>query len=443
MMLAQYAASYVVFQDNAKITRHLRAAYSEGQLAARHDYGPLARVNSGHYDEYAYHFDCLIWGMLLSSYDSEIAQAVRNRRIIDTAATPDPLMAEGGDCQALSPLMRGDSAPAEKNMVYYENYILGHKLVAALLLQHMPPATAADILTSITYMLVGLAFMLALATPSLRRTVAPWLVILALFYGLGYFGRMVYFAPMDWGHFLFLIAVIILHRKQPRPAPIPVSMTALYGSWIAIFEFLTGGIPLAAALILLTTALSATSLSDYLKQAARNLAAFFIAAISCFAFKALLLILILPPDYMAPIASEFLHRLRGSIANEFAPAMVAFFEKRGFSREFILHSTPGNILLGLCGYAFWSKLVGLGSSLLGIAVALGSLLVLLGNACIQKARHTLNHYMIASLLAVLAVGGWFILFWNHTLVHPFFMARLLVVLPLAAAFCLLKPAKHD
>lgn len=254
---------------------------------------------------------------------------------------------------------------------------------------------------------------------------------------------MVYFAPMEWGHFLFLIAAILLHRRQPQTALPLALLAAFYGSWIAIFEFLTGGIPLAAALILMTTALFTSSLSDYVKQAVRNLAAFIIAALSCFAFKALLLILILPPDYLAPIASEFLHRLQGSIANEFEPAMVAFFERRGFSREFILHSLPGNILLGLCEYAFWSKLIGLGSSVLGIAIAGGSLLVLLGNACLQKARCAVNHYMVAALLAVLAVGGWFILFWNHTLVHPFFMARLLVVLPLAASLCLAKPVRDD
>lgn len=151
---------------------HLRAAYTEGQLAARLTYGPLAQASSGHYEEDAYYFDCLIWGMLLAPYDSEVARAVRNRRIITSSQTADPLLAKGSDCQALSPLMQGAAAPAGEKMVYYGNYILGHKLVAALLLQHISPAAAADILLGASWVLVGLAFILALGTPALRRVIA-------------------------------------------------------------------------------------------------------------------------------------------------------------------------------------------------------------------------------------------------------------------------------
>jgi hypothetical protein len=64
------------------------------------------------------------------------------------------------------------------------------------------------------------------------------------------------------------------------------------------------------------------------------------------------------------------------------------------------------------------------------------MLVLLRAAGKKWKSKTPDNRFFAVLLAFTIIFGWYIVFWNHTIIHPFFMARLLVIFPLTAVFCL-------
>src|SRR5204863_4179943 len=86
---------------------------------------------------------------------------------------------------------------------------------------------------------------------------AGYLVIaafLSCLYGVHYFDAMLYFAPPDFTHFMFIIISLLVPLERVRPTGLAV-YAASYGSLIAVFESLTGGIPFALAMLPLLLAL--------------------------------------------------------------------------------------------------------------------------------------------------------------------------------------------
>ena len=92
-------------------------------------------------------------------------------------------------------------------------------------------------------------------------------------------------------------------------------------------------------------------------------------------------------------------------------------------------------------YYSWSRLIGWGSSVFG-AILVGSGLVALVYSTIRVAmlRRAAGMRVPPQLLGCwLGVGfliAWVATFWNHTLIHPFFMGRILVVPVMCGAVAL-------
>ena len=80
----------------------------------------------------------------------------------------------------------------------------------------------------------------------------------------------------------------------------------------------------------------------------------------------------------------------------------------------------------LSSYRRWSSLIGFGSPNLGTVLVLGSLAVLAVESWRTRDAPT-SAILLGCWLGVAALLVWAVAFLNHTAVHPYFMARLLVI----------------
>ena len=146
-----------------------------------------------------------------------------------------------------------------------------------------------------------------------RRFATGYLIItlcLALLYGVHYFDAMLYFAPPDHVHFSFIIISLLMPLARMRVTALAL-YAASYGSLIAIFESLTGGIPFALALLPLLLALGFEGdRHDYLTRLFLLWGAFCIAVVTCFALKKIMAIAFLGDQ--ESFASLLFYRMFGA-----------------------------------------------------------------------------------------------------------------------------------
>jgi hypothetical protein len=363
-MVALYVSSYFVFQGNGTILPRLQEAYKNEKLVIKQDYGPLSPFMGGN-PQFIFRHDCLIWGMLIAPYDSALDQAMRNHNLIrEKQKVEDRLLPNSPDCQALSPFIAPSATQALPRLNYYDRYILGHKLVAAFLLQRMEPWAAAKVLFCISFGLLGVLLLLIplkKPAPDVALPLAGWAFVFMLFYGLSHYAKMAYFAPMEWGHFLFLIAVLLKSDAKDFWQKTMPLLAAIYGCWIAIFEFLTGGIPLALALIVLVHSFANEDRKTFIKKMIMSLAAFVLACLFCFAIKIGLTLAFSGGDILGSSTEALLQRLMGGAIKEVSPVFGRLLQEHGYGLDFVRGTLVGNILLAVLEYGFWGKVLGQGS----------------------------------------------------------------------------------
>jgi hypothetical protein len=226
---------------------------------------------------------------------------------------------------------------------------------------------------------------------------------LALLYGAHWFDATLYFAPPDHVHFAFIIVSLLAPLARMRPAALALT-AASYGSLIAIFESLTGSIPFALAMLPLLLALGFEGdRREYLARLFLLWGAFWVAVVTCFALKKILVIAFLGDQ--ESFSSLLFYRMFGAPMPESGTQL-----------------TLGYLL---SSYRRWSSLIGLGSPNLGTVLVLGSLAVLAAES--WRTRRATSTIRLACWLGVAVLLVWATLFLNHTAVHPYFMARLLVI----------------
>ena len=216
-----------------------------------------------------------------------------------------------------------DSARPE--LVFYDQYIIGQRAIAQVILDNFSVHTSATI-TKVT-ILCSFAVVLLFALVKHNPIIACISVMFLLFGGLSYFGSLLYFAPLDFTHALVLFTALFVPFGFRRPARL-VWIGATYGAAIAIFEILTGGIPTALALLALLTGISATA--DSLLQRFAILAfAFTVAVVTCFAIKLIAVSTVFDVNAFAVFQSALLKRIHGEIVPELAPSFVQFLAMHG------------------------------------------------------------------------------------------------------------------
>ena len=169
-----------------------------------------------------------------------------------------------------------------------------------------------------------------------------------------YFDATLYFAPPDHVHFVFITISLLAPLARMRPVALAL-YAASYGSLIAIFESLTGGIPFALAMLPLLLALGFSSdRRDYFTRLFLLWGTFCVAVITCFVLKKIVVIAFFGDQ--ESFASLLFYRMFGAPLPESGTTL-----------------TLGYLL---SSYRRWSSLIGFGSPNLGTVLVLGSLAVL-------------------------------------------------------------------
>lgn len=419
------AAALWLPQDQTAIRRHIVAAVLDGTFNARPTYGPLgATVWPRHT------LDCTLANMMLAPPAGRLADAIGNRHVAFNPSWSDPRVPPTTDCQGLARAIP-ELGPGYGDVQYQSNdrYILGVRVVGRVLLSLMPFDTMARLLRGISFALLGVLGALALwklrtAADTVSRQFAfGYLIIavcLALFYGVHWFDATLYFAPPDHVHFVFIIVSLLAPLARIRPAALAI-YAASYGSLTAIFESLTGGIPFALAMLPLLLALGFEgSRRDYFARLFLLWGAFCIAVVTCFALKKIIVIAFLGDQ--ESFSSLLFYRMFGAPLPESGTTL-----------------TLGHLL---SSYRRWSSLIGFGSVNLGTALVLGALALFAVET--RRTRSTPNTILRACWAGIAVLLVWAVVFLNHTAVHPYFMARLLVIPVIGAtvlAICRLGPVQ--
>jgi hypothetical protein len=405
-------------QDQKVIHAHLADAIASGVINEKVALGVLDAHPTP-----VYASDCLLFTMMAAPAAGTLPDVLGNTRGESDSQVIDPRVPPYPSCQHLIRAFSEFETDGSDRLRYfpYDNYILGMKTLGRVLLSIMPLRTMSLALLSVTYgllaavVLVALFFFRRARDAAARSRALGFLVIaacFALFYGLSHFGRTLFFAPLDGVHFLFILIALIVPLGG-MGLPSLALYAAAYGSCVAIFEFLTGGIPLALALMPVLLALGFRKEGRiYIQGLVTLWSGFSLAVAACFAIKKILALSFLPAAdvFFGPL----LNRMYGDAM--IPPAM-------------------GSLKYMIEAYAFWSRLVAGGSSNLGKLLVIAALCTVI--AVTWQNRKTLWSFhrplIPASLLGLLVFVAWFAVFFNHAIMHPFFMARLLVIPILVAA----------
>jgi hypothetical protein len=402
-------------QNQATIRRHIASAVEEGDFNKQYGYGPFGSIVWPRHT-----LDCVLANMMLAPHAGRLGDAISNRNVALNLSWSDPRVPATTDCQGLARAIP-ELGPGYGDVRWISNdrYILGVRVVGRVLLSAMPFDTMARLLRGIAFALLGVLGALALwklrVAPdgASRRFAAGYLVIaacLALLYGVHYFDATLYFAPPDYVHFIFIAISLLALLARMRRAALAL-YAASYGSLIAIFESLTGGIPFALAMLPLLLALGfAGSRRDYFVRLVLLWGAFCVAVVTCFALKKLIVIAFLGDQ--ESFASLLLYRMFGAPIPESGTRL-----------------TLGYLL---SSYHRWSSLIALGSSNLGTALVLAALALFAAESW-RTRNASMSPILLSCWLGVAVLLVWAIAFLNHTAVHPYFMARLLVIPVIGAA----------
>ena len=427
VMLLAFAANLAVLsQGPDRVRQTLNHAIDDGSFFDTSAISPwgIFFVRKGDevpssYQYQTYHYDCMIWRMVLAEPPGGLLTKVLRNPRPQTALLPrDPRFLP--ECQTLSPLLASDGAMnASTGQDYYDRYILGQRAIAQVMLDHFSVQTAG----AITRGLVAGAFTLAfiLAWRKRAATVACIAALFLLFQPLSLFGSVLNFAPLDFLHALILISALYLPFGTVRPAYL-VLIGALYGSFIAVFEILTGGIPMALALMALLTGASARDQRGLVERVAILAGAFTTAVIACFAIKVIAIALMFGAGIFADFWDALLHRINGDLPAEMSPKVIEYLAAHGI--DAVRHP----IYYMLATYAYWSLLIGWGSPIFGCALVICGLGALIASTVsFYRRRSAYPPALVSCWMGMAVIVGWVLLFQNHTVLHAFMMARLLLI----------------
>jgi len=377
---------------------NVRAAYASGVLQDV-DWLP-GNTDIGRHQ----YNDCLILYMAL---DQQAAAA-------QLMASPIKPVQRGTEtmCGALRAFAAGDKE-AGRTGLWYHQYIHGHTMLARYLLPLMPVEAIRNLYHSIETLLVLAGIMITtLALAGRRRPTESlfWLILFLAFsrwFGLESYGQSLSHAPSDaiiLGYLLFLAMAAARGGLGRWSATISA---AVFGSLVAIFEFLTGGIPLGLAIVVggLPFALRDGDPRKVLDQIVEAAAAFCTAIIACLALKILLALWVFGIESFRESAAQLGVRMgMGGDQPDLGPMHMAKSLAKGLnSLAAGMHLMAGAILLIAVVIGAW-----------------GARTLLRTQDSVLRARAL--HLLVSNGVIV----GMLMLLWQHTIIHAWFMDRIFV-----------------
>jgi len=378
---------------------HVRAAFAEGALQDADWLPGDTGIGRHQYN------DCLILYMAIDQQAS----------VAQLTASPIKPVQRGTEsmCQALRAYAGGDKA-AGRTGIWYHQYIHGHTMLARWLLPTMGVAAIRDLYHGLqtALILAGLLIaMTALARSPARRTENLfWLIVFLAFsrwFGLESYGQSLGHAPSDavvLAYLVYLAGGSARGGIAPRASLI---VAASFGAFTAIFEFLTGGIPLGLAIVIggLPFALRDTDPRALLDQVVGAAAAFCVAVITCLGLKILFALQVFGLESFRESAAQLGVRLgMGESQPDLGPLkMVKSLTKGLSSLAAGMHILAGAMLVTATGFGLWAA-----------------------RALIRSGEPVAKARTIHLLGSNIVIAGMLMLLWQHTIIHAWFMDRIFV-----------------
>jgi hypothetical protein len=395
----------------------IRQGFLEGQLVP--DDWPLSRIDIGA-NQWN---DCIILGM-----------AIGYEQSADWALTPYYFTYDNGQCSSLKNAIFSNDISGFKRS-HYHRYILAQPILARYLLQIFSIAGLRPIYKTSIYAILCASIFFQVSRmciavrrkitdrPSARREIGEWqdVYLFSVYtafltsYGLEYFGQSLGHGPADFVTLLFACLVSVLRFLSLSTNSL-LALAALYGSLTMMFEFLTGGIPLGAAIILGTFPLLMADFAAprVVCTTVSCLIAFLAAAAICYAIKIGAAMYQVGPQVFSDVATGLEFRMSSEPIYKVAGALAQQLNMIGSG----------------------SRFVGEFKAISGIMVSVYFCYLLSWNSVRKSFGSYLAVVLILSLSGSAAIFLWMMLFRNHTVEHAWFMCRILVW-PIASGYAML------
>lgn len=292
---------------------------------------------------------------------------------------------------------------------FYQNYIHGQTVLARALLEYLPVRAIRTL-----YQLIIAALLLAGLTLAMRQAlrggatvnVIFWMcffLAFARFFGFEYFAQSLGHGPADavlLGYALWLETISF--RAQSRPVDFVVPAAA-FGALTAIFELLTGGLPLGIALTIAGVAMAERRDDRLRSSVAQACAAFVISIATMVAIKIMLTEILFGQGAMASAGGQLFARVVGSAQFEpFPPPTIA---------NIIIRVSRG---LG--------EMMAAQPELLGMILLLTIAFGVLGLIRLRRSELGERATLVAASNLVLVL--WVAVFNHHFYIHAWFMTRI-------------------
>ncbi len=305
----------------------------------------------------------------------------------------------------------------------YHRYLHGHRILAALLVPSLGVAEVRVVLHAVAYLLL-VVLTISVFLPLKRLKVARRSILViatgfAAFFGLNYFSPSLSHGPADIVLLAFLV-IAVRTRLLDMPSNAYVVLIAGFAALTAIFEFLTGGLPLSLAILIGMIGLQASCVHTVRHIATRSVSGVAIF-LTCFGLTFALKLALAWAVFGTAVLSDFHTQLAYRVSSKVVTGKNATM----FDLVNALRWNLGEITSG-------SEIAGYG------LVAASAIAGVLGMVRVYGYRTDATVLTRALLLIISAsvIPLWYIVFMNHTIEHSWFMVRI-AVWPLICGWLLL------
>lgn len=352
----------------------------------------------------------------------------------------------GIDALTVSPLARAPTPPQTQCAIlhqllggartqkadFYHRYIHGHTLLVRLLLPKLSVLGIRTLYHATLTLLVLAGIVTGLIAVVRRRRPVQglfWLVVFLTFarwFGLESFGQSLSHGPADIVLLVYLLFLAICGVRNGIGSRTAILSAALFGAMTMTFEFLTGGIPLGLAAVIGGLAFAWGPRWDAAPQLVpvAPLTAFCTAVIGTAALKILLVAQVFGWATIGEYSDQLQVRMGLNIAHSEQADLGLFHMAKQLAKG--IEALAAGMPLMAAGFVLIALFIGLWGARRLIATGSPAM----------RAR------TIALILSNAAIAAVLLGFWQHTLVHAWFMERTLAW-TIASGFALFLLALRD
>ncbi len=399
---------------SAAIRDAVLTAFARGDLT--HDDAPWLDAERGtnQYD------DCLVFSMPLLRTGNIVEDAV-SPRIIHAWWTDDGRWLS--ECQTLHEIAAG-TLPEEiaADAAPFHRYLHGSMVVASLMLPVFGVSTMRVVLKAACYALLGFIMLRSLldGIAALRRQrdwrqrtrltnvgIGAVATVLALLYGLPYFGQSVAHGPSEIVLFGFLIFCTYVNLATAPPF-LFFAAILLFACLTSAFGFIFHPLPMGLAVLVGILSLQSqqgTRPLDFARRLVAGGAVYTGGVAGCLLLKQVLAGIVFETPVWAPFFDQVFYRMSG---------------ETGYERD-NLSQLATNLYVCLPNLGIGSPAVA--TAIVGLSM--GILIAALAAIAVTRGPWAPTLQIGGLALSALVILGWFVMFRNHTIIHACWQVRLL------------------